>query len=191
LVDAWLGLDTERVERLLVKSSEHQLWVGLGAEKLLTPYTELRLLLSQLELKDGDTIIDLGAAYGRMGFVLGRHYPEVYFVGYELAKERVEHGNECLKRHGCLRAELRHVDLSDRHFELSSATYFFIYDYGSRAAIEKTLQDLLRIAVKQRQTVRVIGRGRASRDAIERGHPWLSQVVAPRHYKHYSIYSSS
>src|SRR5690606_35530689 len=79
-VDAYLGMQIEEVEEKLridgckMKSSgfsskPQELWIGLAAKRFLTPYTEIRTILSLLKPKPGSTIVDLGAGYGRMGFV--------------------------------------------------------------------------------------------------------------------------
>jgi hypothetical protein len=68
-----------------------------------------------------------------------------------------------------------------------------VYDYGTRVAVKKTLEDLKRLrreGVSGAEGFRVVGRGRLSRDLIEREHPWLSQVHAPRHLGNFSIYQS-
>jgi hypothetical protein len=190
-VDAWVGLDTAKVEsviggRELGQDQNH--WIGLAPEILMTPYTELRAMLSRLNLSGGETMVDLGAGYGRMGFIIGRHYPDSRFIGYEVIGERVEESVRCLRRFGFPNVEMLTQDLFHPDFKPVSAEYYFLYDYGSRAAIGKTLEDLREIAGER--SITVIGRGRAVRDAIERRHPWLSQVRPPEHYAHYSIYRS-
>ncbi len=192
-VDAWLGIKTAEVEAQLlaamkVENADHQLWIGLPVKALQTPYTELRELLERLAPEVGETVIDLGAAYGRMAFVLDKHAPGVGFIGYEFVGARVREGQQSYQRHGLKNAQLFEADLSHVEFRLPSAEYYFLYDYGNRQAIEKTLEDLREIAMVR--AITVVGRGRASRDAIERGAPWLSQVVAPEHFLHYSIYRS-
>ena len=186
-VDEWLGMNTEPIEARLAEAgspTDQQLWIGLPTQSLLTPYTEIRELLERLSLKPDETVVDLGAGYGRMSFVIARHFPGVRFVGYEYVRERVEEANRALAKFGASPIEV--VDLKDPAFFPIEADYYFLYDYGTRDAIEKTLQDLRVIA--QSRAITVIGRGRASRDAIERWHPWLSGVVAPEHFAHYSIY---
>jgi hypothetical protein len=202
-VDAWLGLEVERIEGQLVAERQslrspsrsigvdgrdQQDWIGLPPQSLLTPYTELRTLLHRLSPQANETIVDLGAGYGRMGFVLAEHYPDVNFIGYELVAARVEEGNLRLSERGHKRAKLVECDLSTASFIPQEAEYYFLYDYGTREAIEKTLRDLRGIA--SRRPIQVVGRGRASRDAIELAHPWLSGVVTPEHYANYSIYRS-
>lgn len=195
-VDRWLGVETERIERELVARrakapppSEQQLWIGLPVQAMLTPYTELRAMLARLAPLPGQTVVDLGAGYGRMGLVIARHHLGLAFVGYEYVSERVDEGRRIIHAHSSRdesRIELLQADLAASDFTPTSADYYFIYDYGTRAAIEKTLQDLRTLA--QTRPITVIGRGRASRDAIEREHPWLSQIHAPEHCGHYSIY---
>jgi hypothetical protein len=190
-VDAWLGIDTHAIEASLQKSRHpgQQLWIGLPVQAMLTPYTELREMLAHLAPSPGQAVVDLGAGYGRMGFVVARHHPGVRFVGYEFVAERVAAGQAALRSQGATPAsgiELRRRDLASARFAPLPADFYLIYDYGTREAIQKTLEDLRGIAQSRRVTV--IGRGRASRDAIEREHPWLSQVNPPEHRGHYSVY---
>jgi hypothetical protein len=187
-VDAWLGLRCELVEERLRQAKKpggaHEHWIGLGVQSLQTPYTELRLLLERLAPPPGSLLVDLGAGYGRLGLVLAAHFPEVRFIGYEAVAERIAEARTCplpFARPGLVEA-----DLSDPGFAPAEADYYFIYDFGSREAVEKTLGDLRTIARKR--PITVVGRGRRTRDLIERGQPWLASVVPPQHFAHYSIY---
>src|SRR4051812_31966969 len=81
-VDRWLGIQTQTIENAIQarysKQSDgwtRQFWIGLPVQALLTPYTEIREILERLSPKPGEKIIDLGAGYGRVGFVLFRHFP--------------------------------------------------------------------------------------------------------------------
>jgi ubiquinone/menaquinone biosynthesis C-methylase UbiE len=164
-------------------------WVGLNIQSLLTPYTEIRELLHRLAIQPGQKLIDLGAGYGRIGFVMGHCYPESSFIGYEAVEERVQETLRCLERLSYPKVRMEQADLSAPEFKPEAADIYFIYDYGTRAAVEKTLEDLKEVA--RLHPITVVGRGRLSRDAIERHHPWLSQVEKPVHFKNYSIYRSS
>jgi precorrin-6B methylase 2 len=157
-------------------------------QTLLTPYLEIRQMLEDLAPAPGSTLVDLGAGYGRIGFVVARHFPEVNFIGYEFVKERVDEGTRCLAIQGATRARLLQADLFSKSFVLPRAKFYFLYDYGSREAIEQTLNALKEAA--RAHPITVIGRGRLTRDLIEREHPWLSQVNPPRHRGNYSIYCS-
>ena len=181
--DAWLGLDVAGVERELLargcrrrapgRSGDLQeLWLGLAPSSLLTPYCEIRRLLEAAGLRDDMTVVDLGAAYGRMGFVVARCYPQSRFVGYEYAGERVEEGARALARF-CRddRAVLQHADLASPLFAPRPAQIYFIYDFGTLKAIEKALHDLRRAA--EERAISVVARGTRCRDAIARRHGWL------------------
>lgn len=187
LVDRFLGLDVEKVEaRIKDPGDGQQRWLDRHSSIFLTPYVELRAWLEQLRPKEGETVVDLGAGYGRLGFVLARHFPACRFLGYELVGERVEAGRKALAKFGAANARLERADISAGTWKPPAAEIYFIYDYGTRAAISKTLGDLREISLVK--PIRVVGRGRAVRDAIEREHPWLGSVHAPLHEAHYSLY---
>jgi ubiquinone/menaquinone biosynthesis C-methylase UbiE len=185
-----LGLNTERTEASLQKKypNENSYWIGLPVKSLLTPYTEIRSILAQLSPAPGSTIVDLGAGYARMAFVIGRHYPSVRFIGYEYISERVQEARLRLQASGFNNTKLVIADLESPEFNPEPADYYFLYDFSNRRSIEKVLGDLKRIA--KTRSITVIGRGRSSRDIIEHEHPWLSSVHSPRHFSHYSIYQS-
>lgn len=187
-VDKWLGLNIDAVERKLGErgclaravsdNREHQeLWIGLAVKSLLTPYVEIRSLLSALGPRPGHSVVDLGAAYGRMGFVIERHFPGVRFTGYEYVGERVEEGRRAFARHGLRASELEHADLSASGFRPAPADIYFLYDYGTSKAIEKTLHDLRRIALGR--DIALVARGARCREAIQQRHPWLTQMQGP------------
>lgn len=184
--DRWLGLNIEKIEadlqasgcrlRAQQASGEHQqLWIGLAPKSLLTPYVEIRRTLEALQLPKGSVIADLGAAYGRMGFVIGRYFPELKFIGYEYVGERVREFRRCASRFGFKNIEMHHVDLCSPQFKIDEADVYFIYDYGTPKAISKTLHDLRRISASRE--IHVIVRGNACHQIVETNHSWLSRKV--------------
>jgi len=194
-VDAWLGLDAAGVESEISREARergtwagHQAWVDLPVQTLLTPYTEIRQMLHHVAPESDGMVVDLGAGYGRMAFVLAAHHPGVRFLGYELVGARVREGRRVLAAHGLDPECLLQADLSAADFRPVQARVYFIYDFGTREAIAKALADLRGIA--RARPITVIGRGRSSRDAIERAEPWLSQVVEPEHFGNWSVYRS-
>ncbi len=200
LVDNWLGVRSTEIETGIGQNERYspeqnmhgfhtEYWRGLPVQTMQTPYIEIRCLLAQLNLKEGAVLVDLGCAYGRMAHVVGRHHPQINFVGYEFLKERVIEGLRTLAPFGYSNVALIQADLSLKEFKPVPAACYFIYDFGSRHAIEKTLEDLRVIA--SMHPVTVVGRGRNSRQIIERGFPWLAEVVMPEHYVGYSIYRSA
>lgn len=198
-VDEWLGLEIRHTEKKVLEGAQtrdshpSETWVGLSPQVLQTPYAEIRQILHHLNPHPGETIVDLGAAYGRMGFVVARHYPGVHFVGYEVVDSRIRQAKssaeEVLAPKQREFFEMKQTDLGSPNFSPAPAEYYFIYDYGTRRDIRKTVQDLRKRAAQK--PISVVGRGRASRDIIERENPWLSQIVEPEHHDHYSIYHSA
>lgn len=187
LVDEWLGLRIVSAEaRILDRKDGAQRWMHVPPSTFLTPYTELRRIIEICRPEEQSLVVDLGAGYGRLGFVLERH-SKARFLGLELVEERVAEGQQALLRFGAARSELRAFDLSK--MPAPEADLYFVYDYGTRQAIEHTLGELRADSLNRR--IRVVGRGRAVRDAIERKHPWLSEVVAPEHHGNFSVYSSA
>jgi hypothetical protein len=187
--DTYLGLRTIEIEASLDGGkSDQELWIGLPVQALMTPYTELRQILDRLKPQPGQLIIDCGAAYGRMGFVMGEHFPEVNFLGFEIVPERVEEGQRCLALRHCNSAKLICTNIDDPSFEMPEADVYFVYDFSFRKSIDRLLERLQKIALKRKITV--VARGRASRDAVDYERPWLSKVVPPEHFPNFSIYRS-
>jgi len=196
-VDQWLGLRTREIEtRLMARgcrerapgaSGEAQeLWLGLDVQALLTPYCEIRAILERLKPRPGHTVIDLGAAYGRMAFVIERHFHGVRFAGYEYAGERVREGRRAFAQAGLKNSRLEHVDLTAGDFRPQTAQIYFIYDYGTPKAIEKTLYDLRRLS-KETDAV-IVCRGRHCRYLISTRHPWLINAFPGEPEGRISIY---
>lgn len=206
-IDAHFGFEIERIERELFLAAKclrpegnlsnlghvlhhgHQTWVGLEPQVILTPYEELLLMCSHLKPKAGETFVDLGAGYGRLGLVLHFFYPEVAFLGHELVLERVEEGNRIFQKEKCQRATLMATDLTDPRFVLPGADYYFIYDYGKVDHIRATLKAIEAMADKR--SFKVIARGLGTRSIIEHEHPWLSDVYPVIREKNFAIYSMS
>lgn len=189
--DAWLKLNVAGAERRLLdrgcrmrapeSSGEPQeLWLGLAASSLLTPYVEIRRTLEAVGTRPGFVAVDLGAAYGRMGFVVARCFPGARFVGYEYAGERAQEGSRALRAFSWVDPELvklKHADVASPSFVPELADAYFIYDFGTDKAIEKALNDLRRVA--RRKPFVLIARGSRCRARIEARHPWLSRSSGP------------
>jgi SAM-dependent methyltransferase len=195
LVDQWLGFDISSVEAAIGPVEGQENWSGRDPQIFLTPYVEIRSILEDVSLRAAQSVIDLGAGYGRMAFVMARHFPLCDFLGIELEAARVAEGQRCLAAFRSIcppsraNLQLSCADLVKADFEMPIGDVYFIYDFGTRRAIENCLQRLRLIAQKKKTTV--VARGRGARDSIERANPWLSQVVNPLHRDHYSIYFSA
>lgn len=190
LVDDWLGFDCELAEGSVrpAAGSAPQTWSHLSTQSFQTPYVEIRGILDLLNPKNGEIIVDLGAAYGRMGFVLARHYPQTRFYGFEIESARVQEAQRVMSEHNIDPSSMVAMDLTRPTFKLPKANYYFIFDYGHELDVRKTLDDLKEIA--RQHPIEVIARGRLSRALIHSDHPWLFAVNEPRHFAHFSIYRS-
>jgi hypothetical protein len=191
--DAWLGFRVDEVERAIKESTrisvkqdeiKQEFWVGLDLQSLQTPYLELRTAIETLGSKPGDKIVELGSGYSRLAHVLKRHAKGAHYIGFELVEQRVNEARRVLGDYQ--NAQIVLADLADGQFKPPEANVFFIYDFGSQQAIRKVLADLKALA--KRHSFQVVGRGRATRQIIEREEPWLSQVFAPKHFPNFSIY---
>ncbi|MFN7685033.1 MAG: class I SAM-dependent methyltransferase [Oligoflexia bacterium] len=193
-LDLSLGFRVFAVEaEVAVKAvgQQAELWSSKGPAVFQTPYAELRAMMTELALPPGSRLVDLGCAYGRLGIVVAQFFPEIEFTGFEISVERVAEARRVYSELGLDPRRVVEADLSGPEFQLPGADAYFIFDYGTRSAVQKTLDDLSQIARSESRPFVVVGRGRRVRDLIERNEPWLSQVHAPRHCGNFSIYFSS
>jgi len=192
IVDQWLGFQIHEIEPTLRSSNlarVHQTWSELSPQSFQTPYCEIRSLLAELEPTKNSVIADLGCAYGRMGFVIGRHYPEITFLGYEVAQPRVLDAQRVFKNWQYPDIHIFEKNLMAPEFSLPRADIFFIYDYGWNPAIQKTLNDLKILA--QKKSISVVARGRATKHFIFSENPWLTINFEPQNFDHFSIFKSA
>ena len=185
-LDEKLGIKIEEVEKSILLNAPQTPWAGLDPQALQTPYPEIRFILSQLKLFPSQHLVDLGAGYGRMGLVIGHFYPEIQFSGFEISGERAHEGNRMLL--SFKNVKLINEDISKTDWNLPNADVFFIYDFGDLESIIRVVDRLKDLSTRKK--IRVVGRGRRSRDHIERHEPWLSQVHPPVHCGNFSIYQS-
>lgn len=198
LVDEWLGFKTAEVEAKLMSSQEYnvqadrnipvQCWRGLPVQALQTPYSEIHWILSLLNLNETSTVVDLGCGYGRMAFVMGHHYPHAHFIGFELVAERVAEAQRVLQKFNYPQVQVSTQDLTDPDFVIPLADHYFIFDFGSAPAVDKTLEDLKKIA--RNKSISVIARGRYIRHRIYQSHPWLSSICEPKVYDTFTLFKS-
>ncbi len=187
-LDAELGLKIDEIEKNITASpTGKNFWAGLKPDVLQTPYSEFYEIIHKLNLPPGSTFVDVGAAYGRLGYVIGKSFPSYNFIGFEAVQARVDEGAKVLKQFS--NVQLIWADVIAAAFALPLAEVYFIYDFGSPQDVRKTLFDLGEVSKSKK--IIVIGRGRLCRDLIEQENPWLSQVVTPAHFKNYSIYQTA
>lgn len=187
-MDKVLGFRIAETEHKIKVVKGANYWVGLDQEVLQTPYLEFEEIMECLNLEENSLIVDVGAAYGRLGHVIGKSFPKLKFLGLEAVLERVEEGNRVLKKFDYPNVSLKHADVAIDNFSLPAAEAYFIYDFGCPEHVRKALSDIGEIS--KLKLVKVVGRGRLSRDLIEHENHWLSQVAPPVHFKNFSIYQT-
>jgi len=188
-IDAHLGFRIDEIERAIADPSIGQTWLHLSAQSFQTPYPELADIVRLFPHKRSYRWLDLGAAYGRLGFVLQALRPADSFLGYEFVDSRVQHGNEVLGRWRCTSAKLQCRDLRNLSDPWPPFDLLFLFDFGQPSEIAGFLDQLRER--RSSQAFSLIGRGRATRHLIATQHPWLSQVEEPLHTPHWSLYRSS
>jgi hypothetical protein len=204
MVDKILGFRVKYIEEMLVAEARGfdpegsheswgpalhkgvQTWVGLELQTLQTPYSEIYRILQILKLKPYQHVVDLGAAYGRMGVVIGGLFLKNTFSGYEYVRARVDEGNRIYKELGMNRSQLYEQDLADPHFELPEADVYFIYDYGQVEHIDHTLNQIKEVALKR--PCKVVVRGKFTKQIMADRHPWLEVVYEGKLEELFSIY---
>jgi hypothetical protein len=206
LVDKILGFDLKSVEEKLVKKGQAkmpngsfeywgpalhdgaQTWVGLDAQTLNTPYSVLWRLCELVELKANMSVVDLGAAHGRLGLVMHSFEPNATFIGLEYVPERVELSQKIYQRWGCLNASAKVADLFAKDFEMPEVDIYFIYDYGRHDHINATLGQISLEAAKR--PIKLIARGQATNKLIADHHAWATLIYEGVDEEHFNIYEA-
>jgi hypothetical protein len=194
-IDQMFGYKCEEIERNLhvahqkyFTNPEKQLWHGLDLQSMQTPYSEMVAMIKHFDPASQDIWVDLGAAYGRMGLVLGILRPGVRFIGYEFVLERVLEAQRIYQQWHVSLSTMTCIDLATEDFILPKADVYFIYDFGSKKDVFAVLEKLRLQA--QKNSISVIGRGRGIKNWILLECPWLHEIVAPEHFLNWSVFRS-
>ena len=91
-------------------------------------YEEIKQILRSIDLKDGDTFIDVGSSYGRVGSILGVNFPNVNFIGYEIVKPRLEEAQRIAESLQLKNVKYVHANLVLETFSFQKANWFLIYN---------------------------------------------------------------
>ena len=164
----------------------NQTWIGLDPQTLQTPFAEIVQILKLLKLKSDATVVDLGAAYGRLGIVMKALLPQGHFIGHEFVPERVQEARRIYNLHGCHQCQIFETDISDPTFQLPPAAAYFLYDFGRVDHIRKILNQIDTLAMNH--SFYIVVRGETTRQLVEYSYPLFKNIIAPRHYDKFSIY---
>ncbi|MFN7133712.1 MAG: SAM-dependent methyltransferase, partial [Myxococcales bacterium] len=143
---------------------------------LQTSYEDLQAAFEALAPRAGETLVDLGSGYGRVGFFLAVRHPEVKFVGYEIVKERVVESRRIAEALGVSdRVRFEEADMAAPEFRPERAALYFAYDPMNERHYAKLLADLEAVAREVPYRLAAFeGRGRFL--ATLRSVPWLRPV---------------
>lgn len=163
LIDKYLGFRIKKIENKLSQKyqtydqninpatqKKHfpgtEAWIGLNPDALQTPYSEIYDALHFIKNIEEDyaieTIVDIGAAYGRVAFVKEELYPQCKFIGYEVVKKRQQEGQRVFDYHQLYNSHLVVQDVLDKDFMLPTAQVYFIYDFSDSGDISFVLNKL-------------------------------------------------
>jgi len=194
-VDSLLGLQAEAVEKAVrkiefssrAKYKGSETYFNVSVSGTQSSYADICMMLESLHLRAGQKVIDLGSGYGRMGFVIGDKYPDVFFKGYEIVDARRAESSRVAQSWGWQNVSYETRDLGDVNFTPDVADVYFMYDPANNPTTEKILKDLRKVAEKRAiRIVAVDGTGRLSR--MLPGRPWLKkQQTAAANYAKFPI----
>lgn len=198
LIDKILGYKVARIEQKYLKKyraydrlpafgneKKHyvgtQVWIGLDPQALQTPYSEILSFLKYLSPYRPQTIVDLGAAYGRIGVVLKSVLPDARFIGFEVMKERIDEARRMWEILDLKQCSIIEQNILDHDFELPEADVYFIYDFSNILHVRQIL-DRLKGKLKTKQFV-IIARGEGICSLIKRSYPefWMDSGLIMKH----------
>lgn len=194
--DQRLGLKTLEVEERLYAKDPHdevyesRAWMGLPFQTLQTPYDEI--LSALLKFKEQGiiplSILDLGAAFGRVGIIAKLLFPECEFQGLEMVRERVEEGKRVYKELGLNPESLRVENILRENFELPKADIYFLYDFSDPADIKVILDSMAEVFFEEEFFL--IAKGKAVNSLIQHKYPLFYASHGRCWLEHAVIYSS-
>lgn len=204
IIDGILGFHISKVEQKLVRKhrnydknfsdkrkdeyQEHHTWIGLNPQVLLTPYCDFVEILNQLPLNEIKSVVDFGAAYGRLGIVMASMVSKATFLGYEIVEKRIDEGMRLFNHLQLDSARIVHQDITDDNFSIPEADAYFVYDFGNTDDLKIILNKLLKVA--ETRSIRLIARGEFLREIIDSRYPSLRSSFAPIHGKFWTIYQT-
>lgn len=204
LIDTLLGFNIENIEEELIHNAQinypkgnyktwgksiyngSEAWIGLSSEQLQTTYYEFFDVINRINVSEEETFCDLGAGYGRLGFLLRLLERNNAFLGVELVEQRVNEAKRLIDLYGY--KDIRMVCSDLKEFPIPFYDNYFIYDFGVISQMNYVLEKLAVLSYKNK--FRIIARGRGIRTLIENKHPWLA-AIEPTYTDTYAIFYTS
>lgn len=188
LIDLASGIQTRKISDL-IRTKNHQefnqshqgeeTYAFANPELLLTPYSEIFNLFEAVGVKSTDTVVDLGAGFGRVGLALAAKYPGITIHGYEIVKDRIEEGARIAKAWGLSdRVNLVEQNLADPKFKPEPADVYFAFNPVSGETFDKILEDLRTVGLKSGKRFRFIVFGPSPFHKTD-AQPWLRELTGP------------
>jgi hypothetical protein len=148
-----------------------------GPRFLLTPGFEFGRILSRIDPKPGELLVDLGAADGAPGVQIGITRPGVRYIGYEYDNIRLENGGKTAERLDLKDVSLVHQDMLEHDFRIPAADYYYAANPGTRELYIKILSDLKRNAVEHKKPFLFITAGVEDKmRLVDNESSWLREI---------------
>ena len=151
-----------------------QTWIGLHPQVLQTPYSEILTIFQTIKRFKPESIVDIGAGYGRLGIVSSSFFPEASFTGFEIIEQRLEEAKRMFEELELGNCKMVQEDLSLESFTPPKADVYFIYDFSDPLDIRKILRQICEVNAG-RETL-VVAKGEFIQPIIKKTHPEFISV---------------
>lgn len=165
-----------------------QTWIGLHPQVLQTPYSEILEFFTLLKPHAPKKVVDLGAAYGRVGVVMSSIFPETEFIGYEVVDQRIREARRVLDGLELANCAIENQNILEEGFDLPTADVYFIYDFSDVQDLYKILNQLSLRVFEERFFL--VAKGEGIRSIIQLKFPQFWAAHGVIHRKNWSLFSS-